>query len=167
MATGVPKDWTLDELKAVWEFDGSDGITYSEFAESLGVQRSTVYGIRARLQNHGGPEALYEVMQIAKTRRYNRASDGHLRQGARRVETLGEALSRVYQIRVGRNGRDGTFPQHTVTIPPRLAVPFVQRYGREVRYEATEEGILIRPLPRAPNDLPEWLSDEATQEESE
>jgi len=158
MPSGMPKDWTLDELELIWGFDVEDGRTVTEAARAIGVSHSHWYGMRNRLQNAGGPQVLFDQMQEAKKHRYNKASAGKARLPSRKPDTLQQALGRVYTIRATRAGRDGSYEQFTVTIPPLVAMPFIELYGQEVAWEPHEDGILLRPVNRVPMPaLPAWL----------
>jgi hypothetical protein len=158
---GIPREWTLDELRMIWEFDGDEGqTTVTDAAREMGVSHSHWYGMRARLQSAGGPEQLFEQMQKAKKYRYNRASNGRVRAGTKTPDTLEDALSRIYLIRVGGSGRDGGQEQFMVTIPPLLARAFIATHGQRIVYEPCEAGILLKPVPKvAIPPLPDWMDD--------
>lgn len=166
MPKGQPHEWTLEELQTIWTFDGDEGqTTVADTARGMGVSHSHWYNIRARLQNAGGPEALFAQMQEAKKHRYNRASNGKVRLGRKAPDTVADALRRVYVIRISGGGRSGTQEQFTVTLPPILARAFIAANGGdlEVMWDPRDEGLLLKPVPHpaAPDNLPAWLKDDA------
>ncbi len=154
--------WTLEELQTIWEFDGDAGqSTVTDVARGMGVSHSNWYSIRARLLQAGSPEALYEQMKESKLHRYNRASNGKVREATNKPDTIADSLARVYGIRVGSAGRGGQYQQFTVTIPSLLARAFVASHGGlQVVWEPTEDGLLLKPAPKTsePENLPAWLS---------
>lgn len=163
MPTGTPHDWTLADLELIWTFDNSNEMTVQEAARSIGISHSHWYGMRSRLQAAGGPQPLFEQLEKARARRYNRASNGKVRLGGREADTLEEALRRSYVIRVSRAGRNGMYEQYTVTVPPLLARPFIEMYGQEIAWEPREDGILLKPVRMLPMpELPSWLQEEET-----
>ena len=161
MPKGTPKDWTLDELNLIWEFDGDDGSTVLQMADNLGISNGTWYSMKARLRAEGGPEALFAVLQDSKTRRYNRGGDKRATSG--RVggenETLTDALSKTIQITAQNAGRGGAYTQYRATIPRTIAEPFIRAYGDYVRFQVTEDGILLVPVPKPeiPTSFPSWI----------
>lgn len=162
MPTGMPREWTLEELQTIWEFDGDEGqTTVNDAARGMGISHSYWYGMRSRLHDAGGAEALFEKMQNDKQRRYNRASNGRVRVGKKQPDTVAEAVTRQYVIRVSGAGRDGQYEQFSVTIPPILARAFIAaNEGRmEVLWEPTETGLLLKTAPPPPvPELPSWLT---------
>jgi len=60
------------------------------------------------------------------------------------------ALSRVYPIR--QQSRS-----FLITLPAPVARAFVERFGPNVIFEVTDDGILLKPANRdGANDLPDW-----------
>lgn len=156
MPRGVPKEWTIDELRTVWEHDPKNSeLTVDELSEEMGVQRGTWYAIKSRLNEFGGPDALFAEMQEGRIRRYKHNGDGT---GVK--HSLEAQLSHTYVIRTGNAGRSGNANQYTVTIPPKLAEAFIKEYGNTVLFVPQEEGILIKPVLAAPLVIPEWLKNE-------
>ena len=159
MPTGIAKDWTLEELQTIWNFDSSQSDkTVRQVAAEMGISRQSWYSLVNRIKNVGSPEAMYEIMQDSKTRRNNQGR--HVKQSS----TLAEQLRQKYAIRVSASGRDSTQSQYTVTIPPGLAGPFIEEFGREFRWVAVDEGLLIKPLPRISDKLPAWLNGASSDE---
>lgn len=158
MPRGTPRDWTLDELRLVWEHDGSDGLSPTDHARRLGVSYSTWYSIKSRLREEGGPEPLFERMQEDKKHRYNRASGAKANPGWKQPDTLASALNRIYQLRSSPGGRGGRQPQYTITVPPQLAKPFIDKYGQDVKWEPREDGLLVKPFVPPPlPEIPDWM----------
>lgn len=157
MPSGIPKDWTLDELQLVWEFDGNDGRTVSDMTKLLGVTRNTWYSMKMRLRDAGGPEKLYQQMLENRPRRYNRAMDPKRQFAERkRPETVQEAMDRRYSIRTTIAGR-GDRAQYTLTVPPSMAVPWLERWGNEFYWTPVEDGLLLVPVVDEEKVLPTWL----------
>ena len=70
---------------------------------------------------------------------------------------LARALARTYTIR----GQNRSF---SLTLPPALASPFIDRFGNQVRYEVVEEGILIRPVEKGEEaPLPAWMGNNGAE----
>lgn len=162
MPKGIVRDWTLEELEFIWNFDGNGEFkTVKEAMASIGVRHQTWYNIRARLMEAGSPEVLYEKMQEDKKRRYNRASKGKIRRTAGNPLTLEDAVTRTYLIRVGMAGRDSNYEQYSITIPPVLARPFINQFGNEITFQPMSNGLMIKPIPRLPRpELPDWVKEE-------
>lgn len=159
MPKGTPHEWTLAELQTIWEFDGDDGqTTVTDAARGMGITHSHWYGMRARLQEAGGPDQLFERMQESKRHRYNRTSEGKKRSATKSPDTIADSVSRVYVIVVCGSGRGGGQEQFKVTIPPLLAQAFIAAHGQQVTWEPTDEGLLLKPMPKAELRIPEWLA---------
>lgn len=83
-----------------------------------------------------------------------------------RPDNLVSAVSRVYLIRKTLGAGHGNHVQFSVTIPPRLAEPFIAEYGHEFRWEPQKDGLLMKPISCDESTvLPPWLESNGAETE--
>lgn len=146
MPKGTPHIWTREELELVMATKGVEA--HRATADKLGLTPNTIYSTRSRVRVMGGIDAFLD--------RQERMSE----YGSGVPQTLAEQLDRVYTIRITAAGRAGTTAQYTVTLPPLLALKFLDAHGRAIRYVPQDDGILIIPVPRPEaNGLPDWAQE--------
>lgn len=142
---GTPVNWTRDQLERIEMFGGAEAA--EAIAQEADVSRATVYSVKGRIKDQG----IDAILARQEDRYKNHGS------GVRHPETMTEQLARLYLIRVGSAGRGGYATQYSVTLPKDVAAMWVAKWGRQVRFEAVEDGLLIRPVSMSVADLPGWL----------
>lgn len=156
MPRGTWITWTPDLLERVAAVSGLDDV--EALAEEIGISTASVYSIKSRLKAEGAEE----ILRKQKTRHENYRRGG----SAKEPDTLTNQLVRIYNITVAQGGRGGATAQYGVTIPSRIGEIWVAKWGTQVRFRPTEDGLLIvpveqEPLPPAPSWLPEVSSEES------
>lgn len=149
MPRGVRINWTRENLEAAERVDSEESAR--ALGDQIGATVATVYSMKARLTHEGIDEVL---------RRQSERNAKYTSGGGAQPRTAREQLARVYNITGGNAGRGGAYAQFNVTLPRSVAEAWVAKWGSQIRYVPTEDGLLIVPVvpPPAP-ELPTWLAD--------
>jgi hypothetical protein len=126
--------------------------TVAEFADEFSFSTGSIYGMRKKIRDLGIDLIL---------ERQEKRNQHYVAGGAGKPETLADQLVKVQRISVTIGGR-GDLYQYVVTIPSRIGEAFVECWGRTVRFEPTEDGLMIRPVIIEAGEVPSWLTNRAS-----
>lgn len=153
MPRGKPNNWTREQLERIENFTGKEQA--ESLSKEFGCTENTLYSIKLRIKNDGIDEILAtQDRRIAGNRVYRSGGAGSA------LDTLSEQLKRVHNITCAQGGRGGQSIQYTLTVPHLLGSAWVEKYGKQVRFVPTDEGILIVPVEVQAPEIPAWLKDE-------